>query len=237
MMLKIYARRPAQLRQSDRSGAPFVCHLEPFVCSKIGMIKPFVCQKWPLVLIGGFTLIELIVALVVAGILFALAAPNFGTFILRDRLVTQANNLVADLSFARSEAIKRAAPVIVCKTTDPAATPPACSTVAADPWTKGRVIWVDLNGDGNINANEVLRVRQAVDGSSNKLTGETDAQNAITFSSLGMASVTTNTQLVVCDDRGPSQALAIAILPTGRATVMPKGQDKDGNALTSADCP
>ncbi|WP_372761659.1 GspH/FimT family pseudopilin [Pseudoalteromonas sp.] len=55
----------------------------------------------------GFTLIEMMVVLSVIGLLAAVATPSFSSFINRDRLVTNANQLHGVYKFARSEAIKR----------------------------------------------------------------------------------------------------------------------------------
>ncbi|MGS2743449.1 GspH/FimT family pseudopilin [Halomonas sp. LS-001] len=55
----------------------------------------------------GFTLLELLVALAVAGILATLVAPSFAGFLARQQLASDVNEVVSALSFARSEAIKR----------------------------------------------------------------------------------------------------------------------------------
>ena len=57
--------------------------------------------------VDGFTLIELIVALAIAGILVALAAPSFTNLIARQRVKAVASELYADLSKTRSWAITR----------------------------------------------------------------------------------------------------------------------------------
>jgi type IV fimbrial biogenesis protein FimT len=59
----------------------------------------------------GFSLIELMVALAVAAILISAAVPGFQHLIISSRLTTTANELVAALNMARSEAIKRNAAV------------------------------------------------------------------------------------------------------------------------------
>src|SRR5918995_1551586 len=62
----------------------------------------------------GFTLIELLVALTIAAILFAIGVPMFRDASLGGRLSAAANNLLASVQLARSEAIKRNLPVTVC---------------------------------------------------------------------------------------------------------------------------
>lgn len=55
----------------------------------------------------GFTLVELLVALVVLSILVALAAPAFSTLVAEQRLRATTAELRVGISLARSEAIKR----------------------------------------------------------------------------------------------------------------------------------
>jgi type IV fimbrial biogenesis protein FimT len=65
---------------------------------------------------SGFTLLELIVAISIAGILMALAIPSFSDMIRNNRLTTYTNELVTALNVARSEAVKRGQQVVVRKT-------------------------------------------------------------------------------------------------------------------------
>ena len=66
----------------------------------------------------GFTLIELMVAIMVLSILLGIAVPSFRDAALGSRLTGYANDLVAGVQIARSEAIKRNAPVTLCASED-----------------------------------------------------------------------------------------------------------------------
>jgi prepilin-type N-terminal cleavage/methylation domain-containing protein len=63
---------------------------------------------------AGFTLIELLVAMAVLVIIIAIAAPSFQSMMESNRLTAQNNELVSVLNLARSEAIRRRAPMSVC---------------------------------------------------------------------------------------------------------------------------
>ncbi|WP_211259099.1 GspH/FimT family pseudopilin [Dyella japonica] len=62
----------------------------------------------------GFTMVELVITMVVAAILFAVAIPNFSNLINSNRLTTGANALIGALNTARMEAIKRNGSVQFC---------------------------------------------------------------------------------------------------------------------------
>lgn len=63
---------------------------------------------------AGVTMIELLIALTIAAILAAMAAPSFNDFITNTRLTSTMSQLTSDLNRARSEAIKRNQRVLVC---------------------------------------------------------------------------------------------------------------------------
>ncbi len=56
---------------------------------------------------SGFTLVEMMIVLAVMAIIAAIAVPSFQSVITTNTLATQANDLVAALNYARSEAVKR----------------------------------------------------------------------------------------------------------------------------------
>lgn len=62
---------------------------------------------------AGFTLMEMLVAIVIAAILITAAVPSFVDAIKNNATTGQANELVGLLKFARSEAIRRNRPVTV----------------------------------------------------------------------------------------------------------------------------
>jgi type IV fimbrial biogenesis protein FimT len=64
----------------------------------------------------GFTLLELMVAITVFGVLTALAVPSFTTMTNRNKLAAESNELLAAIQYARMEAVRTNATVTFCGT-------------------------------------------------------------------------------------------------------------------------
>jgi len=111
----------------------------------------------------GFTLLELMVVLVLVGILLGIGVPSMGNFIRNSRMTSSANDLIAALHLARSEAIKRRVSVTACASANPLAADEddvACVTTGTASRqlnsANGWIVFVDGNGDGVRDAGEEL---------------------------------------------------------------------------------
>jgi type IV fimbrial biogenesis protein FimT len=235
-----------------KNGRSFIWPKIPFVGYFDSHIKPFVCNKRPFVSFNhffGFTLIELVAALAVVAILVTIVVPNMRGFIQEQRMRTQLNDFLSDFYLVRNEAIRRKTPVTICKTRDSN----TCNATESDPWSPGRLIFVDLNRDGvRGGGEEILRVREVLAGQ-NLLRGTggaaTGTVNRITFESNGMTTLniadsltnaagvrTGDFQMFLCDQRGANQARTIVIHMAGRIRTTASGVNALGNPITAADC-
>lgn len=97
---------------------------------------------------GGFTLIELMVALAVAAVLLTLGLPSFQASLRSNRLATANNELIASIAMARSEAMRSNRGAGICATGDGA-------SCGAD-WNAGWLVWGDDNRNGALDAGEVV---------------------------------------------------------------------------------
>ena len=96
---------------------------------------------------AGFTLVELMVVLALVGIVAAIAAPSFSSFIANERLSSAANDLISDLMLARGSAATSGKHAIVCASINGT----SCSNNASD-WAIGRIVFVDKNANGAYDA-------------------------------------------------------------------------------------
>lgn len=178
---------------------------------------------------SGFTLLELMITLMVAGTILGMAAPSFREFVLNSRMTGSANDLLTSLNLARSEAIKRQRPVAICPSLDPRASPPTCRGAAI--WSDtasqaGLVLWEDTNGDGTPAAGEAVIAPQDILGAS--LTVRSNF-NAVVYQPNGFADVPGNPAVrvvLICDERangsiGDSyRKRLISVNRTGRSEVL-----------------
>ncbi len=115
----------------------------------------------------GFTLLELLVAIVVLGIVLTLGVPSFTQFVQTNRMAAGVNDLVATLHSARTEAIKRKtlaganAAVSICASADWNTAGPSCDV--AGNFRDGWITFADIDGDIVVDAGEqVLAVHGPV---------------------------------------------------------------------------
>lgn len=172
----------------------------------------------------GFTLWELLTTLTIAGIVIGLGVPNFIEFSRTNAMAAAANDLLTGLMTARTEAVKRRTPVTVCLGPG---SPAACQP-AGGGGHFGFVVWVDTNGDHNLDAGETVLMQGARTDPQGTLQVWDDV-GYITFAPNGFPSnANPHVQdILYCDDRGNraaaggvSAARAIRVENTGRAEVL-----------------
>ena len=161
---------------------------------------------------SGFTLIELMVTVAIAGIVLAFGLPSLETYIKNDRLTSQINTFVSHLAYARSEAVLRSQQVILCASSN--------TTSCVGNWGDGWMLFVDADNSSSLTANDpVLRVKQTLSGP-NTLTSTMGT--SFIYDSRGFAAGGNNGTFSLCDDRGVAHVKSIAISNTGRVRkVMP----------------
>lgn len=67
---------------------------------------------------AGFTLLELLTALGIVGIMLALGIPSYGNITINNRVSAEVNSLFGDMQYARAEAIRQGLNIVLCVSTD-----------------------------------------------------------------------------------------------------------------------
>lgn len=169
--------------------------------------------------IKGYSLIELLIVMSIAGILVALSAPAFQDTIEAANTNSQIKVMLTTLNLARSEAIKRGQDVSICASPDGA----DCD---ADTWSDGWMVFVDNNDDadgdvGSVDAgDEVIRVYDSL-GAASTMTFSVDI---FAYNSLGFSATGGNQTFLLCPASGNSaNARSIDIGPSGRGRRVEEG--------------
>lgn len=167
----------------------------------------------------GFTLIEVIVVMVFAGIILTIAVPNFNTMIKNNRLATQANELVSSINLARSEAVSRGDRITVCRSLNGS----SCNSSSGH-WEDGWIVFHDPLNSGAVgvveNAGQLIRVYSGLQGDLTLRTGATFA-DFMSYLPQGQSQGSGglgNDTFRLCDSRGAASAYSITVIATGRVS-------------------
>lgn len=165
----------------------------------------------------AFTLIELMVAIALTGLLLSMAVPAMGIFVSNARQTGAINDFVSSLHVARSTAITTNDRVTLCASSSGT----DCEAVA---WNEGWIVFRDQDSDQTVDATEtVLASSAGVDG----LTIQSgEFGNFLMYRPTGRvmnASINGNSgQFTVCDDRGADKAKVMIIELSGRPRISTK---------------
>ncbi len=153
----------------------------------------------------GMTMIEILITVVVLAVLMAIAVPSFRNASLGSQLSAAANNLLASVQLARSEAIKRNTEMTLCASADGE----ACA--GSGGWEQGWIIIIDpLVPDTVLQYQQGLPDRYRVT--------QAGGTVEVKFQPIGIGA--TATSFTVCrDDPDGSQERIVTISATGSARV------------------
>ena len=157
---------------------------------------------------SGFTLIESMISI---SVMLLLGGMAFGTitFIRDYQTVSDINDLLTDLYFSRTEALKRNATITLCRSNDGA------TCIRTNDWENGWIIFTDNNRNRVVDEeDEILRTSNGLD-HVGSLTLGSGYYHYIMFASTG-AAYPRNT-FKVC--RPGTQPRAIILYASGRARV------------------
>jgi type IV fimbrial biogenesis protein FimT len=132
----------------------------------------------------GFTLMELLMTIAIAAIVATIGIPSFQYVTNSNRVAGEVNGLLADLQFARGEAIKEGQPVTVCMSKGGT----TCDTTG-NAWNSGWIVYSNPNGTGANTtipaAGSILRIQNTFTSTDTFLAAP--AFSAITYNREGYA--------------------------------------------------
>jgi type IV fimbrial biogenesis protein FimT len=150
------------------------------------------------------TMIELLITVVILAILMAIAVPSFRNASLGSQLSAAANNLLASVQLARSEAIKRNTAVTLCASADG-------ESCAAGGWEQGWFVTIDPDIPDT-----VLQYQQGLP--DRYLVAQTSGPAELKFQPIGVGA-TAATFTVCRDNPDGGQERLLTVSATGSARV------------------
>lgn len=173
----------------------------------------------------GITLVEMVIAVTIVGVLASMASPSMKAFLQSNRVTVANNNLVSDLFFARSEALKRRVNVYLCISNS---AQNGCESTASNlDYANGWLVYMDCNNDGysgdtktcdfipdsadTADTKELLKVSSAIQGG---LVTSGTFSGLIGFNLSGRAVITGS----VCLENSGSKKNKITVLASGRVS-------------------
>ncbi len=170
----------------------------------------------------GFTVLELMITISIAGILLVTAAPSFQSFTQRQQMKAAVTSLQNDLMMARSEAVRLNMRVVTCPGD------PAQGCTGSNEWNTGWIVFADDNAD-----------RQRQPGERVVRRGE-EVENLRVLSSSGRTDVRffpdgsapgSNGSISFCGLGGPAHARKLVVSNLGRI------RRDEAPDLDTDDCP
>ena len=182
------------------------------------------------------------IVLVIVGIMLGIGVPAMRELLMKSRMTSTLNDIVVGMQTARGEAVKNARSAVLCQST--AGT--ACDGAS---WADGWIVWVDHDGDTNVDAagvdldgdtvvdtEEIVALGISVDGVN--FVADADATTAdlfndaqIVFRADGSSDIDPTKirgVLVVCIDQSVSGVIEVEL--TGRPSA-------ERHVTVAAECP
>lgn len=150
---------------------------------------------------AGVTLVELLTVMVIVAILMTIGVPSYRYVTTSNRMATEANALLGDLQYARSEAAREGQSVTVCIANSGATGCNAASTS----WQNGWIVFSDVKNDQTVDTGDtILRVQNAF-ASQDTFTSGTTTAYAVTFNREGFANLGGASLTITLHDSSASQ--------------------------------
>jgi type IV fimbrial biogenesis protein FimT len=166
---------------------------------------------------AGFTLLDALLGMSIVVLLFGVAWPNYHDAVAHVHASAARSAMSMSLFDATRDATVNGQQVVIC----PSADTTGCSD--GTNWSKGWIVFIDLNGDRRHSAEEPLLSRQAKLSDDVRL-HSTQGRPRIVFQPNG-SNAGSNVTFTLCDRRGPNEALRLVLANNGRLRALPAHAD------------
>jgi type IV fimbrial biogenesis protein FimT len=156
----------------------------------------------------GWTLIELVVAMTIAAVVFGMAARTFSGALESARAASARGDLLQSLLLAGNRAAIAGNRAVLCPSRD------AESCSDDTDWSGGWLVFMDPNANRELDPGErVVRLQAALPGRVHLRS--TEGRTRIVFQGTG-SSAGSNATFTLCDGRGPARAVSLVMANNGR---------------------
>lgn len=166
----------------------------------------------------GLTLLEVLVTVVIVSLLAVAGVPSWRAFVQNNQRVATTNALLADLNYARSEAIRRGARISLCSfaAAAPANDSDTWACAGNANWEQGWMVFVDdvytAVGTRTTGSGQEAPIRVG----DNLPTGQTLRGGVNSISFLPTGRVISAGDFRLCDERGTTSGRTISVASTGK---------------------
>jgi type IV fimbrial biogenesis protein FimT len=164
---------------------------------------------------AAFTLVEVVVAITIAGLLISLAVPAFHDWLAAYQLANHAKHVAESMTRARTEAVRRGHRVNLCKSHD------LSHCVDQGNWDAGIVVFVDVNRNGQADPDEPLLAIEGPAPHGITMHANRPLDEYVSYTDLGQARLLNGAlqmgTFTIC--RSGQQALHVVLANSGRVRI------------------
>jgi type IV fimbrial biogenesis protein FimT len=156
----------------------------------------------------GFTLIEMMIAMALAVLLFGVALPALSHGLEAARALDARADLLTSLTLAANKASLTGTRAVLCPSAD------GRRCLGSADWSEGWIVFLDTDGDREMGSRDALL--QHADALAGKVRLRSTAGRTRVVFEGDSGNAGSNVTFTICDGRGPTQARALILSNQGR---------------------
>ncbi len=167
---------------------------------------------------GGFTLLELLIAVAIMAIVFGFGIPSLRGITATNRLAAGVNAISGSLAYARSEAIRQNQHVVVCQSEN------GRTCRRNGDWREGWLVFVDRNRNRQVDGDEtILQHHTGIPSRLGVVYRAFGSKHYLAYRPSGATK--TNGTFTICDQSDNHYARAVILIKSGRVRISKRKPD------------